>query len=42
MAEIQSLEQRFEGVSVQDENYDSNAPAAQVKAKVLRVHRPPR
>ena len=34
MADIQTLEQRFEGISVQDENYDSNAPVAQHKAKV--------
>ncbi|KAK3115024.1 spindle assembly checkpoint kinase [Teratosphaeriaceae sp. CCFEE 6253] len=34
MAEIQSLEQRFESITVQDENYDINAPPAmQHKAK---------
>ena len=34
MAEVQSLEQRFESITVQDENYDGNAPVAQHKAKV--------
>ena len=35
MTDIQTLEQRFEGISVQDENVDSsNAPAAQHKPKV--------
>ncbi|KAK5150760.1 spindle assembly checkpoint kinase [Recurvomyces mirabilis] len=33
MTEVQSLEQRFESITVQDENYDSNAPAPQHKAK---------
>ncbi|KAK4548379.1 Serine/threonine-protein kinase ark1 [Oleoguttula mirabilis] len=34
MADIQSLEQRLEGISVQDENYDGNAPVvAQHKTK---------
>jgi len=36
MAEVQSLEQRFESITVQDENYDINAPVAQHKAKVDR------
>jgi len=36
MAEVQTLEQRFESITVQDENHDSNAPVAQHKAKVLR------
>lgn len=39
MADIQSLEQRLEGISVQDENYDSNAPAAQHKTKVHPISR---
>lgn len=34
MAEVQTLEQRFEAISVQDENYDGSAPAMQHKAKV--------
>lgn len=34
MAEIQTLEQRFEGISVQDENYDGNVPTAPHKPKV--------
>lgn len=35
MADIQTLEQRFEGISVQDENMDINAPSApQHKPKV--------
>ena len=38
MADIQSLEQRLESISVQDENYDSNAPAAQHKGKVEITH----
>ncbi|KAK0284904.1 spindle assembly checkpoint kinase [Friedmanniomyces endolithicus] len=33
MAEVQALEQRFESITVQDENYDSNAPLVQYKAK---------
>jgi len=40
MADIQTLEQRFENISVQDENDDINAPAAERKAKVLRIVRP--
>ena len=36
MADVQTLEQRFEGISVQDENQDNNAPAASLKPKVLR------
>ncbi len=36
MAEVQTLEQRFESITVQDENYDSNAPVVQHKAKVRR------
>lgn len=37
MADIQTLEQRFEGISVQDENVDSNhAPATHHKSKVRR------
>ncbi len=34
MAEVQTLEQRFESITVQDENYDSNAPVVQHKTKV--------
>lgn len=35
MADIQSLEQRFESITVQDENLDTNAAAAaQQKQKV--------
>lgn len=38
MADIQALEQRFEGISVQDENIDySSAPAAHHKSKVGRL-----
>ncbi|EMC93473.1 hypothetical protein BAUCODRAFT_125332 [Baudoinia panamericana UAMH 10762] len=33
MADIQALEQRFESISVQDENYNNPAPTAQHKAK---------
>ncbi|KAK5118505.1 Serine/threonine-protein kinase ark1 [Meristemomyces frigidus] len=33
MTEVQSLEQRFESITVQDENYDSTASAPQHKAK---------
>lgn len=36
MADIAALEQRFEGITVQDENVDSNAPK-QHKAKVRMV-----
>lgn len=39
MADMQTLEQRFEDISVQDENDDINAPAAERKAKVLRIAR---
>jgi hypothetical protein len=36
MAEVQTLEQRFESISVQDQNLDVNtAVAAQHKQKVL-------
>jgi len=38
MADLQSLEQRLEAISVQDENYDSNAPVAQHKPKVWRCY----
>lgn len=34
MADIQALEQRFEGITVQDENLDANAQTAQHKPKV--------
>lgn len=37
MGEIQALEQRFEGVSVQDENQDINATIPQHKSKVSRT-----
>lgn len=42
MAEVQALEQRFESITVQDENLDINtAIAAQQKQKVyIRRHRP--
>ncbi|KAK5686431.1 spindle assembly checkpoint kinase [Elasticomyces elasticus] len=33
MADVQSLEQRFESITVQDENYDSSAPIAHHKPK---------
>ncbi|TKA81801.1 Serine/threonine-protein kinase ark1 [Friedmanniomyces simplex] len=33
MADVQTLEQRFESITVQDENYDSNARVVQHKAK---------
>lgn len=40
MADIQALEQRFEGISVQDENVDSNtAPVVHHKPKVDSQHR---
>lgn len=34
MADVKYLERALEGVSVQDENYDSNAPPALGKPKV--------
>ena len=34
MTDVQTLEQRFEGISVQDENYDRDAPVAQHKPNV--------
>lgn len=34
MADIQALEQRLEGISVQDENQDANAHGATHKSKV--------
>ena len=34
MADLQSLEHRFEGISVQDENFDASGPLSQHKAKV--------
>ena len=36
MTDVQYLSNALESVSVQDENYDSNAPYAQHKAKVSR------
>lgn len=34
MADVQYLSNQLEGVSVQDENYDTNAPPVPLKAKV--------
>jgi len=34
MADVQYLSSALEGVSMQDENYDSNAPYTQHKTKV--------
>lgn len=36
MADIQALEQRLEGISVQDENQDANAHGAAQKSKVRK------
>lgn len=36
MADVQYLSSALEGVSVQDENYDGNAPYAQHKSKVRK------
>jgi hypothetical protein len=34
MADVNYLSNQLEGVSVQDENYDTNAPSVPLKAKV--------
>jgi hypothetical protein len=34
MADVNYLSNQLEGVSVQDENYDTNAPPVPIKAKV--------
>lgn len=34
MADVQYLSNQLEGVSVQDENYDTHAPPVPLKAKV--------
>lgn len=34
MADVNYLSNQLEGVSVQDENYDTNAPPVPLKAKV--------
>lgn len=34
MADVQYLSNQLEGVSVQDENYDTHAPPLPLKAKV--------
>lgn len=40
MADLAALEQRFEGISVQDENVDTNAPKqhkAKVRISIIRI-----
>jgi aurora kinase len=38
MADVNYLSSQLEGVSVQDENYDTNAPSISLKAKVCAQH----